>query len=399
MRPLQGIRVVDLANFLSGPILSMYLGDFGAEVVKVERPDSGDELRQWGHAKEGIGLYFKVVNRNKKSVTADLHTPLGVEIVKRLTHEADIVVENFRPGTLERWGLGYDVLSAINPGVILIRISGFGQTGPYSPRRGFGTLAEAFSGYAHINGFPDRPPLLPAFGLADATTGLNGAFLALVCLQARERTGQGQSVDLAIYEPLYTLLGPQVIDYDQLGIVQQRDGSRLPFTAPRNTYRTRDGRWVSISGTGQRVFERMCVALGRRDLTDDPRFVDNRSRLRHSAELDEAIEKAIASFDLDELLRRFDEHQTAVAPVYSVADTLEDPHYRARGNLVSLEDEELGTVRFQNVVGNLSLTPGEIDRAGPWLGEHNREILVDRLGFDPNELTASGLALDRGSVP
>jgi crotonobetainyl-CoA:carnitine CoA-transferase CaiB-like acyl-CoA transferase len=389
--------VVDLANFLAGPLVSMYLGDFGAEVIKVERPDGGDELRMWGNAKDGVGLYFKVINRNKKSVTADLRTPLGVEIVKRLAADADLVVENFRPGTLERWGLGYDALSEINPRLSLVRVSGFGQTGPYSPRPGFGTLAEAFSGYAYVNGFPDRPPLLPGFGLADATTGLNGAFLALVCLEARERIGRGQVVDLAIYEPLYTLLGPQVIEYDQLGIVQERDGSRIPFTAPRNTYRTRDGKWVSISGSGQRVFERICVALGRADLVHDPRYTDNRRRLAHVAELDESLQEAISTFDRDELLRVFEQHEATVAPVYSVVDTLDDPQYRARENVIRVEDEELGSVRFQNVVGALSATPGAVESAGPRLGEHNAEILVERLGFAPEELAAAGLPLARAS--
>lgn len=224
-------------------------------------------------------------------------------------------------------------------------------------------------------------------------TGLHGAFLALVALQAREHTGRGQVVDLAIYESLYTVLGPQVIDYDQLGLVQHRDGSRLPFTAPRNTYRTRDRSWVSISGSGQRVFERLCVALGRPDLPNDPRFANNRSRIAHAEELDGALQAAIAEHDLTALLALCEEHGAAVAPVYSVADTFEDPQYLARDNVVALEDEELGTVRFQNVVGKLSSTPGTIDHAGPRLGDHNVEILVERLGFDADELAAVGFPL------
>jgi formyl-CoA transferase len=393
MRPLDGVRVIDLANFLAGPLVSMWLGDFGAEVIKVERPDSGDELRMWGNAKDGIGLYYKVVNRNKKSVTADLRTPIGVEIVKRLVANADIAVENYRPGTLERWGLGWDVLSEINPRLSLIRISGFGQTGPYSPRPGFGTLAEAFSGFAYTNGWPDRPPLLPGFGLADETTGLAGAFLALACLQAREHTGRGQQADLGIYEALYTLLGPQVVEYDQLGLVQERDGSRIPFTAPRNTYRTKDGKWVAISGSGQRVFERLCVAVGRADLLEDPRFADNRTRLAHDRELDAELQAAVETFDRDELLRMFEEHEAAVAPVYSVADTLDDPQYVARQNVIQVEDQELGPIRFQNVVGILSETPGGVDSTAPLLGQSNEEILVGELGFDRDELRAAGLPI------
>ena len=243
--PLEGIRVIDIASFLAAPIGAMFLADFGAEVIKVERPDTGDESRFWGNSKNGVGLYFKVINRNKKSVTADLRTPLGVEIVKRLVRTADIVVENFRPGTLERWGLGWDVLSAINPKLIMLRITGFGQTGPDAARPGFGTLAEAYSGFAYINGFPEQPPILPGFGLADSTAGLMGAYLALVALKGRDvNGGKGQYIDLALYEPLFTLLGPQAIDFDQLGKIQERNGSLHSFTAPRNCYRTKDGKYV-----------------------------------------------------------------------------------------------------------------------------------------------------------
>lgn len=258
---LSGIKVVDIANFLAGPMSSMFLGDFGADVIKVERPGTGDEVRYWGNSKDGVGLMYKLINRNKRSVTADLRTPLGVEIVKRLIKDADIVIENYRKGTLEKWGLGYDTLSAINPKLIMLRITGFGQTGPHSHRPGFGTLAEGFSGCAYISGDADRPPLLLAYGLADDSTGLMGAYLALTGLMARDRNnGLGQVIDLALYEPLFTLMGPQVVDYDQLGIVQERNGSRLPFTAPRNTYQTKDGHWVSISGSAQSTFERMCDA-------------------------------------------------------------------------------------------------------------------------------------------
>ncbi|MCB1549262.1 MAG: CoA transferase, partial [Hyphomicrobiaceae bacterium] len=216
-RPLAGVKVIDIANFLAAPMCSMFLADFGAEVIKVERPEKGDEVRYWGRNKNGVGLYYKVINRNKKAVTADLRTPLGVEIVKRLVKDADILVENYRKGTLEKWGIGPDVLMEINPGLVIVRITGFGQTGPYSERPGFGTLAEALAGFVHINGYPDRPPLLPGFGLADSTTGLMAAYLASVALHEKRRSGKGQVVDLAIYETLFTLLGPQAIDYDQLG--------------------------------------------------------------------------------------------------------------------------------------------------------------------------------------
>jgi crotonobetainyl-CoA:carnitine CoA-transferase CaiB-like acyl-CoA transferase len=392
---LSGIRVADISNFLAAPMASMFLGDYGAEVVKVEHPSRGDEMRFWGENKNGVGLYYKVVNRNKKSVTADLRTPIGVEIVKRLVRTADVVIENYRPGTLEKWGLGYDVLSEVNPRIVMLRITGFGQTGPYSHKPGFGTLAEAFAGAAHITGFPDRPPLLPAFGLGDSTAGLAGAFLTMVALFERERHGgRGQVVEFAIYEPLLTLLGPQVVNYDQLGLVQERSGSRLPFTAPRNTYRTRDGKWVAIAGSAQSIFERICRALERPELIADPRFRDNRIRMENAAELDAELQSAIERFDLDALIRRFEQHEAAVAPVNNVAQIFADPHYAARQNITAVPDEELGgPLRMQNVVGNFSRTPGAIRHAGPRLGEHNREVLVEELGFSEAELKDAGLPL------
>ena len=396
MGALDGVRVLDLSNFLAAPMAGMFLADFGAEVLKVERPGGGDEMRQWGNNKDGVGLYYKVVNRNKKSVTLDLRTPFGRDATLRLASESDIVLENYRPGTLEKWGLGYEALSAHNPGMVLVRVSGFGQTGPNSHRPGFGTLAEAYAGFAHINGEAGGPPLLPGFGLADSTTGLMAAFLAMVALKGREANGgRGQVVDLAIYESLFTLLGPQVVDFDQLGKVQMRNGSRLPFTAPRNTYRTSDGRWVSMAGSAQSIFVRVLAALEVPGLAADPRFADNRARLVNAEALDVELQKAFARFDLTEIMRRFDEAQAAVAPVNDVAAIFADPHFQARENITSVVDPELGgPVRMQNVAGKLSDTPGAVRWAATRVGEHNREILVDRLGIDPAAVRAAGLPLD-----
>jgi crotonobetainyl-CoA:carnitine CoA-transferase CaiB-like acyl-CoA transferase len=392
--PLAGVKVIEISNHLAAPTAAMYLADFGADVIKIERPGDGDELRRWGNHKDGVGLYFKVVNRGKKSVTADLRTPTGVAILKKLVFDADIVLENYRTGTLKKWGIDYDVLGEINPKLIMLKVTGFGQTGPHRQRAGFGTLAEAFTGYAHITGHADGPPLLPAFGLGDASTGLMGAFLMMVALHERNaRGGKGQVIDLALYETLFTLLGPQVVNYDQLGIVQQREGSRLPFTAPRNTYRTRDGKWVAIAGSTQAVFERICAALEVQHLAVDPRFCENRIRLQNAAALDVHLQAAVDRFDLAELLQRFENSDAAVAPVYDVAQTFEDPQFQARENVVSVADEELGgAVRMQNVVGKLSRTPGRIRSAGPRLGEHNREVLIERLGFSEDELKAAGIA-------
>ncbi|MGE0718801.1 MAG: CaiB/BaiF CoA transferase family protein, partial [Alphaproteobacteria bacterium] len=337
--PLAGVRVVDLSCFLAAPICAMFLADFGAEVIKVERPDTGDEMRFWGNDKDGVGLYYKVINRNKRSVTADLRTPLGVEIVKRLIRDADVVCENFRPGTLEKWGIGWETLSAINPGLVMLRITGFGQSGPNSARPGFGTLAEAYSGFAYANGFPDRPPILPSFGLADSTTGLMGAYLIMVALHGRAANGgRGQSIDLALYEPLFTLLGPQAINFDQLGIIQERTGSLHNFTAPRNCYRTADGKYVAIAGAAQSTFERMCEALEIPHIPRDPRFLDNRLRLANVQELDAAMADAIARLTYDELMERFVRADATVAPVNDIAQIFADPHVAARDNIVELDD-------------------------------------------------------------
>jgi len=396
-QPLAGVKVVDIASFLAAPLCGMHLADWGADVIKVERPGSGDEIRYWGESKDGVGLYFKMVNRSKRSVTADMRTPLGVEIIKRLVKDADILLENYRTGTLEKWGIGPEVLMAINPGLIIVRITGYGQTGPYRERPGFGTIAEAYAGYAYITGFPDRPPLLPAFGLADSTTGLMAAYLASMALHEKRRSGKGQIIDLAIYETLLTLLGPQVVNYDQLGLVQQRAGSRLPFTAPRNTYQTRDGKWVSIGGSAQSIFERICEALGIPEVVKEPRFKDNRERIKNAAALDEVLQKAIINFDQVDLLERLVKFGAAISPVNDIAQIFADPHIQARENIVPIEDEELGSLRMQDVVGKFSRTPGQIRSAGPRLGQHNREILVETLGFSPDELEAAGLSVDPSS--
>jgi crotonobetainyl-CoA:carnitine CoA-transferase CaiB-like acyl-CoA transferase len=394
MMALAGTTVVDISNFLAAPMCTMFLADFGADVIKVERPGAGDEVRRWGEVKSGVGLYYKAVNRGKKSVTADLRTPFGVDVVKRLVADADILVENYRTGTLEKWGLAPDVLMAINPGLIVLRITGFGQTGPNRKRPGFGTIAEAYAGYVHISGEPGRPPLLPGFGLADSTTGLMAAYLVSVALHEKRRSGRGQVIDLALYETLLTLLGPQVVNYDQLGIIQERAGSRLPFTAPRNIYRTRDGKFISVGGSAQSIFERICTALEMPQLCADPRFADNRARLANVDALDDALQAAIGRFDREELMRRFVELEAAISPVNNVEDVVNDPHVQARENIVALQDEELGApLRMQNVVGKLSRTPGAIRHTGPRLGEHNREVLVERLGFTEDEVRAHGIEL------
>ena len=381
---LAGLRVLDVSTLFAGPLAATMLGDFGAEVIKIEHP-KGDPVRYHGASKDGVGLWGKVVGRNKRGITLYLGSPEGQDVFRRLVASADVVVENFRPGTLERWGLGYDELSRINPGLVLVRVTGFGQFGPYSGRPGFGTLAEAMSGFAAITGEPDGPPTLPPFGLADGISALAAAFATMTALRARDTTGRGQVVDLAIIEPILTLLGPQPTVYDALGQVQQRTGNRSANNAPRNTYRTRDGRWLAVSTSAQSIAERVMHLVGRPEFVDEPWFASGAERAQHADELDEAVGSWIAERDRDEVVRAFEEAHAAVAPIYDVRDVLADPQFNALGSLVRVPDPELGSVLMQNVLFRLSETPGEIRSAGPSIGQHTAEVLGE-LGIGPDEV-------------
>jgi crotonobetainyl-CoA:carnitine CoA-transferase CaiB-like acyl-CoA transferase len=381
---LAGLRVLDVSTLFAGPLAATMLGDFGAEVIKIEHP-KGDPVRYHGASKDGVGLWGKVVGRNKRGITLYLGSPEGQDVFRRLVASADVVVENFRPGTLERWGLGYDELSRINPRLVLVRVTGFGQFGPYSGRPGFGTLAEAMSGFAAITGEPDGPPTLPPFGLADGISALAAAFATMTALRARETTGRGQVVDLAIIEPILTLLGPQPTVYDALGQVQQRTGNRSANNAPRNTYRTRDGRWLAVSTSAQSIAERVMHLVGRPEFVDEPWFASGAERAQHADELDEAVGSWIAERDRDEVVRAFEEAHAAVAPIYDVRDVMADPQFTALGSLVRVPDPELGSVLMQNVLFRLSETPGEIRSAGPSIGQHTEEVLGE-LGIGPDEL-------------
>ena len=382
---LDGVRVIDVATLFAGPLAATILGDFGADVLKIEHP-RGDPARSHGHAKNGVGLWWKMLARNKKTITLYLGAPAGQDLFRRLVRDADVVVENFRPGTLERWGLGYETLAAINPRLILARVTGFGQFGPYAHRPGFGTLAEAMSGFAHITGQPDGPPTLPPFGLADGIAALATACAILMALRARGSTGRGQVIDLAIIEPILTVLGAQPTVYDQLGIVQQRMGNRSANNAPRNTYRTAEGKWVAVSTSAQPVAERVMRLVGRPDVIAEPWFATGHGRAAHADELDAAVGRWIAARSLDEVVSAFEQAEAAVAPIYDVADVLADPQYQALQSVVTVADPELGPLKMQNVLFRLSDTPGHIRTTGPRLGEHNAEVF-GRLGID-----AEGLA-------
>ncbi|NNH68512.1 CoA transferase [Nocardia uniformis] len=390
--PLSGIRVLDVATLFAGPLAATMLADFGAEVVKIEHPQ-GDPVRSHGAQRDGVGLWWKMLGRGKKSVTLYLGSPEGQELFRRMVADADVVIENFRPGTLERWGLGYSELREINPRLVLARVTGFGQIGPYASRPGFGTLAEAMSGFAAITGDADGPPTLPPFGLADGIAALATSFAIMTALKACDRDGHGQQIDMAIIEPILTLLGPQLIAYDQLGELQPRMGNRSSNNAPRNTYRTADDRWVAVSTSAQSIAERVMRLVGRPDLIERPWFTSGAERAKHADELDAAVGGWIAERDAEEVVRAFEKAEAAVAPIYTAADVLADPQFRALGTIAELPDDELGTVRMQNVLFRLSETPGRIRWTGPPLGAHTAEVLRE-YGVDADrlaELRAAGV--------
>jgi crotonobetainyl-CoA:carnitine CoA-transferase CaiB-like acyl-CoA transferase len=383
--PLTGLRVLDLATLFAGPLAATMLGDFGAEVVKVEHPERPDPSRGHGPSKDGVGLWWKLLGRNKRTITLDLSKPGGRDTLLRLAATADVVIENFRPGTLERWGLGWDDLREVNPRLVLTRVTGFGQFGPYAHRPGFGTLAEAMSGFAAITGEPDAPPTLPPFGLADSIAALATAYAVMTALAARDRTGEGQVVDMAIIEPILTVLGPQPLWYDQLGHVQPRTGNRSANNAPRNTYRTADGTWVAVSTSAQSVAERLMRLVGRPELIDEPWFATGAGRARHADVLDTAVGDWIARRTRAEVLTAFEEAEAAVAPVQDVRDVLADPQYRALDTVTTVDDPELGPIRMQNVLFRLSATPGAIRWAGRPHGADTEEVLAE-LGLTPGDL-------------
>ncbi|MDG9715285.1 CoA transferase [Streptomyces sp. DH24] len=385
--PLTGLRVLDLATLFAGPLAATLLGDFGAEVVKVEHPRKPDPSRGHGPSKDGVGLWWKVLGRNKRTITLDLSRPGGRDTLLRLAAGADVVIENFRPGTLEKWDLGWPELSAANPRLVLARVTAFGQFGPYAHRPGFGTLAEAMSGFAAITGEPDAPPTLPPFGLADSIAGLATAYAVMAALAARDRTGEGQVVDMAIIEPILTVLGPQPTWYDQLGHVQERTGNRSANNAPRNTYRTADGDWVAVSTSAQSIAERVMHLVGRPELIDEPWFATGAGRAAHADVLDTAVGDWIARHSRTDVLAAFEKAEAAVAPVQDVRDVLTDPQYQALDSVTTVDDPELGPLRMQNVLFRLSATPGAIRWAGRPHGTDTDEVLTE-LGLTPAELAA-----------
>ncbi|HXG15827.1 MAG TPA: CoA transferase [Calidithermus sp.] len=388
--PLAGVTVVDLATFLAAPVAATLLGEFGAEVIKVEQPAVGDDLRRLGRpAGEGLASYWWFQEaRNKKSVTCNLRVPEGQALVRRLIARAQVVTENFRPGTLERWGLGWEDLRRVNPALVMLRISAYGQTGPLRHRPGFGRIAAAVGGLSYLSGYPDRPPVTPGTPtVPDYLAGVFGALGVLVALRHAERTGQGQVVDLALYEPVLRVLDDALAVYGATGLVRERIGSGTESAAPHNHYRTRDGRWLALACTNDRMFARLAEATGHPEWCDDPRLATTRRRVEHRALVDELVGAWVARHDAREALAVLEAAEVPAGLVMSVADLVEDPQVRARGNLVEVVSDAVGRLLMPGVVPRLTRTPGEIRSPGPVRpGQHNEEVYGERLGLTAAEL-------------
>lgn len=388
--PLRDLRVIEMGVLIAGPFCGQLLGDHGAEVIKVEQPGVGDPMRDWGREKpSGRSLWWPIIARNKKSVELDLRTSAGQEAVRTLVRHADVVVENFRPGTLERWDLGYDVLSAVNPRLVLIRVTGFGQTGPYAQRAGYGSIGEAMGGLRYITGSPDRPPSRVGVSIGDALAGTLAALGGMVAIHARDRTGRGQVVDSAIYEAVLTYMESLLPEYEIGGHIRERTEGILPGVAPSNVYPTADGEMVLVAANQDTVFGRLADAMGAAKLADDPRFATHTARGEHQDELDELIADWTATRSADDLLMLMEDHGVPAGRVYRAPEMLTDPHCRARQAIVRMAHPEFGELPMQNVTPKLSATPGRVRWSGPALGAHNSEILGGLLGMSDKDIRAA----------
>ncbi len=387
--PLTDLRVIEMGTLLAGPFCGQLLGDLGAEVIKVEAPGSGDPMRVWGQEKaHGKSLWWPVVARNKKSVTINLRVPEGQDLVRQLIATADIVLENFRPGTMERWGLGYPELAAINPGVIMVRVSGQGQTGPYSKRAGYGSIGEAMGGLRYVCGDPANPPSRMGISIGDSLAATFATVGALAAVHHREKTGHGQVVDAAIYEAVLAMMESLITEYDQTGYIRERTGAILPNVAPSNVYPTADDQMILIAANQDTVFKRLAQAMGRPELAEDPRYAGHASRGAHQRELDELIGAWTATLEADGLVALMEEHGVPVGKIYRAPEMLTDPHFKAREAIVRVLHPEFGELAMQNVTPKLSLTPGSVRTPGPALGEHNEWVFGELLGMDADRIEA-----------
>jgi crotonobetainyl-CoA:carnitine CoA-transferase CaiB-like acyl-CoA transferase len=384
--PLAGLRVIDAATLAAGPLIATWLGEHGAEVIKIEQPDGGDPLRQWGAQRDGVGLMWKSLGRNKKSATLNLREESGRELLRKLAATADVLVMNLRPSTMAKWGLDHAGLSAVNPRLVMVHVTGFGAGGPKSDRPGFGTLGEAMSGFAHLTGEPDGPPTLPSFMLADGVAALTATYAVMMALYHRDvHGGPGQLIDINLVEPLARLIEQPVLTFDQLGTVPGRTGNRWDISAPRNTYRTKDGHWLAMSGSAPTIAMRALRAVGREDLTTDPRFAEAQQRLKNAALVDSVMADWIVGRTLDDAMTVFEDAGVAAAPIYDAEQLLADPQLQARGVFPQVPDPDLGSMRVQAPVPRFSVTPGRIDHLGPGIGEHNDEVYGGLLGLSAEE--------------
>lgn len=380
-RPLAGLKVIELGQLIAGPFAAKILGEFGANVIKVE-PPGGDPLRKWRYVHEGTSVWWAAHARNKRSMTLDLRQPEGQDVVRKLVQEADILIENFRPGQMEKWGLGYEALSQINPGLIMLRVSGYGQTGPYRDRPGFGVIGEAMGGLRYLSGEPGRPPVRVGVSIGDTLSGLHGVIGILMALRHREQQGGlGQEIDVALYESVFNMMESLLPEYSKFGAVRQPSGASMPGIAPTNAYLCKDGKYALIAGNGDSIFKRLMNLIGRADLAEDPALADNQGRAAQADMLDEAISAWSSQRGLDEVLQALNNAGVPGGKSYDAADIASDPHYRARDMILSTELPDGSAVEVPGIVPKLSRTPGEVDRLAPTLGQHTQEIL-DELGVD-----------------
>lgn len=387
--PLSDLTVVEMGTLIAGPFCGQILGDFGAEVIKIEDPRGGDPMRQWGRTlPKGLSPWWPVIARNKKSVTLDLRTSEGQELARALIAKADVVIENFRPGALEKWGLDYEALSALNPRLIMARISGFGQTGPYAQRAGFGLIGEAMGGLRYVTGEPDRPPSRAGISIGDSLTGMHAAMGIMMAVHARQRTGRGQLVDAALYESVFAVMENLVTEYDLTGYMRERSGSILPGLAPSNVYPCAGDEMILIGANGDRVFARLAEAMGRPQLATDPRYVDHPSRGAHQHELDGLIADWTRTLTLDALLALLEEHGVPASRLYRAPEMLADPQFAARQAIIETDHPIFGRVKMQNVFPKLGATPGAVRWAGPALGEHTEAVLAERAGCSAERIQA-----------
>jgi crotonobetainyl-CoA:carnitine CoA-transferase CaiB-like acyl-CoA transferase len=387
MRPLEGIRVLEMGQLIAGPFCGQLLADFGAEVVKIEPPRGGDSMRQWGRTDaEGNPLWWPVIARNKKSLTLDLRKPAAQAIVRELVAGTDIIVENFRVGRMEEWGLGYEDLRAINPRLIMVRVTGFGQTGPYAERAGFAAVCEAMGGLRYLGGYPDRPPVRVGLSIGDTLAGQSGFQGALLALQHRHSTGEGQMVDASIYEAVLSVMESVVTEYDRGGHVRERSGSFLPGIAPSNAYPTADGDMIIIGANQDSLFRRLAALMEQPELADDERFANHQARGRNQAEIDRIVGEWTATRTAAWLVEALAAAGVPAGLTYRARDMLNDPHFQARESIVRVEDARLGPTAMQNVFPRLSASPGEVRRTGPLLGEHTDAVLREWLDYDDDRI-------------